>query len=100
MKPGDLVQFSRASHRSEKDSTVIMTVLAVFPAPGSEWEFPAPGEVPHSLVDVFYPTGGVRTYSINSLDIISSDHTLPGHAILTALSFAGSCASGEGGCNE
>ena len=90
IKPGDLVKYTGKGD----DASVIMTVLR------HRMLWLAHHHSEKLVVDVFYPTKGVRTYDADDLAIISNNHTSTEHAKLTALAFAGSCSNREGDCNE
>ena len=100
MKPGDLVRFANPG---AQEAAVIMTVLREVSGKDVEdegWEFCTAGRNSPKLIEVFWPTKGIKHFKADDLAIISDNSSSIEHAKLVALSFAGSCVTMPGGSCE
>ena len=100
MKPGDLVRFANPG---AQEAAVIMTVLREVSGKDVEdegWAFCTAGRNSPKLIEVFWPTKGIKHFKADDLVIISDNSSSIEHAKLVALSFAGSCVTMPGGSCE
>ena len=100
MKPGDLVRFANPG---AQEAAVIMTVLREVSGKSVEdegWAVCTAGRNSPKLIEVFWPTKGIKHFKADDLAIISDNSSSIEHAKLVALSFAGSCVTMPGGSCE